>query len=68
MMEIIQWILGLTTFGLVLINGLTTVNNYRTRGKLEARIKSACSKCSAEFENGGGCINCGDCGGAGYSS
>ena len=68
MMETIHWILGLTTFGLVLINGLTTVNNYRKRGELEVRIKSACSNCGTESENGGSCINCGDCGGTGYSS
>jgi hypothetical protein len=67
MLEIIHWILGLTTFGLVLINGLTTVNNYRIRGKLEARIKSACSKCGTESEDGCSCINCDDCGGTGYS-
>ena len=65
MMEIIHWILGLTTFGLVLINGLTTVNNYRIRGKLETRIRAACSNCGAEPEDGGADINCGDCGRAG---
>ena len=55
MMEIIQWIGGLTTFGLVLMNGLATVDNYKERGKLETRIRAACSKCSPESED---CRSC----------
>ena len=68
MMETLQWIAGLTTFGLVLINGLTTINNYRTRGKLEVRVRAACSNCGAKPEDGRANINCGNCGGSGHSS
>ena len=68
MLEIVQWIGGLTTFALVLVNGVATVNNYKERGKLEARIRAACVKRSPEPENGRDCINCGDCSGTRHGS
>jgi hypothetical protein len=59
-MEIIKWIGGLISFGLIILNAQVMYINYRRRLELAERIRADCPRCRKQSYSSKDCIDCHD--------